>query len=87
LFGGSPCRMKSVHSRTYQAVIAVLREERDRVGLTQQALADRLGHPQSYVAKFERGERRVDVAEFIEIAKAMGASPARLFSAVLRKVP
>ena len=58
---------------------------RHRAGLTQQELATRLGRPQSFVAKFERGERRIDVAEFIEIAKAMEVSPPRLFSAVLKK--
>ena len=79
--------MKSAHSPTYKAAISVLRDARRRTGLTQQALAERLGRPQSFVAKFERGERRIDVAEFIEIANAMEANPARLFSAALRRVP
>jgi len=76
--------MKSAHSPTYKAAIAVLKDARRRAGLTQQALASRLRRPQSFVAKFERGERRIDVAEFIEIAEAMEASPVRLFAAVVR---
>ena len=50
-------------------------------------LAERLGRPQSFVAKYEQGERRIDVAEFIEISEAVGASPTRLFSAVLKAKP
>jgi len=38
------------------------------------------------VAKVENGERRVDVAEFIAIARAIGAAPVRAFSAIVRKV-
>jgi transcriptional regulator with XRE-family HTH domain len=77
--------MKSAHSPTFKAAIGVLKSARLRAGLSQQALADRLGRPQSFVAKFERGERRIDVAEFIEIAKGVDASPARLFAAVIKR--
>lgn len=51
--------------------------------MTQQEVADRLGKPQSYVAKVERNERRIDVVEFISLARALGVDPARLFAAVL----
>jgi len=40
-------------------------------GLTQEQLAKRLGKPQSFVAKTEGGERRLDVVEFIDLVKAM----------------
>jgi hypothetical protein len=42
-----------------------------------------LGRPQSFVAKYEGGERRLDVIELIEVARVLGADPARL----VRKVP
>ncbi|MBI3683672.1 MAG: helix-turn-helix transcriptional regulator [Acidobacteria bacterium] len=45
-------------------------------------LAERLGKPQSFVSKFERGERRLDVIEFRDVARAIGIEPLRL----LRKV-
>ncbi|GBR12225.1 transcriptional regulator [Acetobacter oeni] len=41
-------------------------------GLTQTTLAERLGKPQSYVAKYETGERRIDVIEFLDITTAIG---------------
>jgi predicted transcriptional regulator len=41
--------------------------------LTQHELAARLSKPQSFIAKYEGGERRVDVVEFIAICRAMSA--------------
>jgi hypothetical protein len=49
--------------------------------------AGRWGKPQSFVAKYESGERRVDVAEFITIARAIGENPARLFPSIAKKLP
>tara|TARA_R110002110_G_scaffold98919_4_gene253020 strand:- start:3578 stop:3745 length:168 start_codon:yes stop_codon:yes gene_type:complete len=46
--------------------------------MTQEELAKRLGKHQSYVSKFETGERRLDVIEFIEVAKKVGFSAAAL---------
>jgi ribosome-binding protein aMBF1 (putative translation factor) len=46
-------------------------------GVTQQQLADRIGKPQSFVSKYERGERRVDLVEFLAIAEALGLDPCR----------
>jgi transcriptional regulator with XRE-family HTH domain len=44
--------------------------------LTQVGLADRLGRPQSFVSKYERGERRLDVIEFCEVCHALEIDPA-----------
>ncbi|WP_268952739.1 helix-turn-helix domain-containing protein [Ruegeria haliotis] len=51
-------------------MIAGLRESRLQAGLTQAALAERLGTVQSFVAKTETGERRMDVVEFARWADA-----------------
>ena len=40
-------------------------------------LAEKLNKPQSFVAKIEMGERRVDLLEFLTIINAMGADPVR----------
>ena len=55
----------------------LLRQRTDR-GLTQTELAKRLGKPQSFVAKYEGGERRLSVIEFIEIAEALQVRPSDL---------
>jgi transcriptional regulator with XRE-family HTH domain len=44
---------------------------REEAGLTQVNIAERLGKPQSFVSKYERGERRLDFTEFIEIAELL----------------
>lgn len=55
----------------------LLVEARKRAHLTQAALAERLSRPQSFVSKYERGERRLDVVEFGDVARAIGLDPIR----------
>lgn len=74
---------KSLHTPDHARLIAMLRDQRKRAGLTQQEVADRLGLPQSFVAKYEGGERRLDVLEFIAIARAIDSEPAEMFSHLL----
>lgn len=50
----------------------MLREARDRLGVTQATLAERMGCPQSMVSKVESGERRLDFPEFMAWAGALG---------------
>lgn len=73
---------KSVFSKRYKLLRNLLVVERKSAGLTQQQLAARLGKPQSFVSKFELGERRLDAIEFLAVARALGADP----YAILRKV-
>jgi hypothetical protein len=42
-----------------------------------------LKKPQSFVAKYEGGERRLDVVEFIAIVRALGADPLKLIAALV----
>jgi transcriptional regulator with XRE-family HTH domain len=63
---------KAVYERSYAAFTELLKEERKTAGLTQVALAKKLRRPQSYVSKYERGDRRLDVIEFIEVAQVIG---------------
>lgn len=66
---------KSIHSEPYKRLLILLVEQRKMAGLSQYQLAERLARPQSFVAKIEGGERRVDVLEFLEITHAIGADP------------
>lgn len=77
---------KSVHSSEQLALRELLIAARDKTGLTQQKLAERLGKPQSFVAKYEGGERRLDVIEFIVVARAIGVNPARILRALASKM-
>lgn len=53
----------------------MLVESRTAAGLTQQQLGRLIGKPQSYVSKFETGERRLDLIEFIVVCDALGRDP------------
>jgi len=59
---------KSVYSQEYKEIIKRLKKGRIEAGLAQQAVADKLGKPQSYISKIESGERRLDVAEIKKFA-------------------
>jgi transcriptional regulator with XRE-family HTH domain len=74
---------KSVHSARQSAFCALIIAARKKAGLTQTQLAKRLSRPQSFVAKYEGGERRLDVIEFLAIAEAIGDDPVRIIKALL----
>ncbi len=76
---------RSRRSPRYQTLQSLLTQRRVTAGLTQTELAARLGRPQSYVAKYEGGERRLDVVEFVEVTQAIGCDPAGII-AVLQAV-
>jgi ribosome-binding protein aMBF1 (putative translation factor) len=65
---------KSIYSEEYRRLCAILRELRLAAGLTQVQVAARLDVPQSFVSKYESGERRLDVIELRHVADALGAS-------------
>lgn len=78
--------MPSIYSSEYQLVIKSLREARMQKGITQVKLAQALKRPQSFVAKVESGERRLDVIEFAYIARLLGIDPALLLQKIMAKV-
>lgn len=58
--------------KSRSTLLRLLRSIRTEAGLPQQELAARLGRPQSYVSKYETGERRLDVLELREVCRACG---------------
>ena len=75
---------KSVHSTGQATFCELMIKARKATGLTQQELAKRLHKPQSFVAKYEGGERRIDVVEFVTICRALEVDPIRLLKALLK---
>lgn len=63
--------MRTIGDLRYIEVITKLRLVRKSQGLTQKGLSDRLSVPQSYVSKYETGERRLDVIELLDICTAL----------------
>lgn len=78
---------KSVFTDSYDVLLQLLRRARKQKGVTQVELAARLKRPQPFVSYFERGERRVDVIEFVAIARAIGVEPEELFTELLKRLP
>lgn len=76
---------KSVHSPPAIILRQLLIDARSRAELTQQDVAKRLKKPQSFVAKYEKGERRIDLIEFVAIARAIDADPVQLLRAYLNR--
>ena len=75
---------KTLQSARHQALIDLLVAKREAAGITQADLAKRLGQYQSFVARLESGQRRVDVVEFLDLADLLGFDPTKAI-ATLRK--
>jgi transcriptional regulator with XRE-family HTH domain len=76
---------KTIFTGANQAVVQTVKEARLSAGLRQEDVAARLGRDQSWVSLIEGSQRRVDVVEFIELAKAIGVEPASLFAKILSR--
>lgn len=76
---------KSVHSSDQAVFCDLMVKARKTAGLTQADLARRLKKPQSFVAKYEGGERRLDVVEFLTITRAIGADPVPILKALQKR--
>ena len=75
---------KTIHTERHRRLRELLVARRKAAGLTQTVVAERLGKPPSYVAKYEGGDRRIDVLEFLDIAAAIGFEPCALIRSLLR---
>lgn len=69
---------KTIHSRKGTRFRALLVEARVKAGLTQQDVAARLHKAQSFVSYYEKGLRRLDVIEFLEVADVLNADPVKI---------
>lgn len=69
---------KSIYNEEYRKLIDALKSARLEAGLTQQQVADAFGKPQSFVAKVEGFERRLDVIEFVKLCRTLEKEPANL---------
>lgn len=74
---------QSISSKTYKHFREGLKARRLELNLSQAALAKKLGQPQQFVSRYELGERRLDVGEFIEIALQLKIDPVRMIRELL----
>jgi transcriptional regulator with XRE-family HTH domain len=74
--------INTLGTKQHKMLIAILIAKREASGMTQTELAKNLGEYQSFIARLESGERRVDVIELIQLARALNFDAA----AVVREV-
>lgn len=65
---------KTIHTKDQKTFLRLLKEAREKAGMTQEDLAARLGETQSFVSKCERGERRLDILEVRHFCMCIGVS-------------
>ena len=63
---------RSIGTADQKRLLELLRQIRLDAGLRQVDLAKRLRQPQSYISKYESGERRLDLLELREVCRAVG---------------
>lgn len=76
----------SLNTPEYDALVETVREARLDKGISQRKLAALLGHSTTFVLRIEQKERRMDIAEFLFLAKALEINPNELFAAYTEKV-
>jgi transcriptional regulator with XRE-family HTH domain len=81
--GGRPGALqRDTMGKVNRAIVAALVRQRKVAGITQTDIARALGGDQPYVSKLERGERRLDVVDYLRYCRAIGADPGELLRAV-----
>jgi transcriptional regulator with XRE-family HTH domain len=75
---------KSIYTAQHERFREMLKAKRKAARLTQTVVAARLKKPPSYVAKYEAGDRRLDVLEFLDVAEAIGFDPSRFIRTLRR---
>lgn len=76
---------KTLKSAENARLVRLLIAVRKAAGLRQEEVAKKLGKPQSFIAKYEGGERRLDLIEFIAISRALGSDPIKLLRDFLKE--
>ena len=67
-----------------RAIVSAIAHARRAADLSQRQLSERLGAPPNWIQRIESLERRVDVAEFIAIARAINVEPGALLARILK---
>ena len=70
--------VKTIYQERYKAFIKELVLARKASGLTQMQVAEKLSKPQSYIAKVEGADRKLDVMEFVELCEVIHQDPSEL---------
>lgn len=75
---------KGIADLRYRRMLSILTEARKVANMSQGEVAKRLGKPQQFVSRYELGERRLDIAEFVDVAAALGLDPLETLEETMR---
>lgn len=76
-----------LRSAGYRTLLSELKGARKNAGMTQAELAAKIGRPQSFIAKIENAERRIDVVELVVLARLLEVDPAAFFARIEAATP
>ena len=74
--------MKTIATKRHKRLIKLLTDERKLRKLRQEGIAYALRKPQAWISIIERGDRRVDVVEYLSLAEAIGFDPHAVLSQI-----
>ncbi|MDX0427374.1 helix-turn-helix domain-containing protein [Sinorhizobium medicae] len=74
---------KTLGTKRQESLVVLLKNKRESAGLTQSDVAKKLGEHQSFVARIESGQRRIDVVEYLTIAEAIGFDAAEALNELI----
>ena len=75
---------KTLGSARHKALVEFLVAKREAMGITQADLANQMGEYQSFVARLESGQRRIDVIEFLELSRFLSFDPVKAIRLIER---
>jgi transcriptional regulator with XRE-family HTH domain len=79
--------VKVIGTACHNALVKLLIRARKKAGLRQWELAERLGEYQSFIARIEKGQRRIDICEFLKIAAVLKFNPGRAINKLFDEAP
>jgi transcriptional regulator with XRE-family HTH domain len=79
---GPTSTTKGFQDPRYKALVGQLIDARKELGVSQEAFAGKINRHQQFVSRYETGERRLDVVEFVDIANALGCRPGDLILSI-----
>lgn len=75
--------LKTLGTKRQETLVALIRKKRELAGLTQTDVANALGEHQSFIARIESGQRRIDVIEYLTIAEVIGFDAADVLTQLI----
>jgi len=76
--------VESIATKRHQRLIEILIDARKQAGIRQAELARRVGKTQTFVARIEAGQRRIDAVELLTLCEIIGIDPVKVVRKVLK---